>query len=230
MTSTVVQVTGKEQWEALVEASGKSLLVTHFHASWSDQSQQVQEVLLELVKNKDFHPATFAEVDAVKFEDLSKVYGVSSAPTCVLVANGKPVASVEGADIPQLTKKVKEALFKHFPFSVNSIPSNASEKSDINTRLSALVNKATVMVFMKGSPAAPRCGFSRTLVGILQELNIKYETFDILEDEEVRQGLKTFSNWPTYPQVYAKGTLVGGLDIIKELQEMGELEQTLTGQ
>lgn len=68
---------------------------------------------------------------------------------------------------------------------------------------------------MKGSPNAPRCGFSRTLVGILSELNAKYETFDILEDEEVRQGLKTFSNWPTYPQVYVNGEFIGGLDIIK---------------
>lgn len=68
---------------------------------------------------------------------------------------------------------------------------------------------------MKGSPNAPRCGFSRTLVGILNELNAKYETFDILEDEEVRQGLKTFSNWPTYPQVYVNGEFIGGLDIIK---------------
>ena len=95
---------------------------------------------------------------------------------------------------------------------------------------SALINRAPLMVFMKGSPNEPRCGFSRTLVGILNESGVKYETFDILSDEAVRQGLKKFSNWPTYPQVYVKGELIGGLDIIKELQESGDLISTLNGE
>jgi Grx4 family monothiol glutaredoxin len=80
-----------------------------------------------------------------------------------------------------------------------------------------LVNRSPIMVFMKGSPEAPRCGFSRTLVSILNELNIKFDTFDILSDENVRQELKTYSNWPTYPQIYVNGNLIGGLDIIKVL-------------
>jgi len=67
-------------------------------------------------------------------------------------------------------------------------------------------------------------------MGILKEINIEFDTFDILSDEEVRQGLKTFSNWPTYPQVYVKGELIGGLDIIKELQESGDLVPTLKGE
>ena len=83
---------------------------------------------------------------------------------------------------------------------------------------------------MKGNREEPRCGFSRTLIGILNETGLSYETFDILSDEEVRQGLKKFSNWPTYPQVYVKGDLVGGLDIIKELQESDDLISTLKGE
>lgn len=71
------------------------------------------------------------------------------------------------------------------------------------------------MVFMKGSPDTPRCGFSRTLVSIFKDVNCQFGHFDILQDEDVRQGLKTFSNWPTYPQVYVNGKLIGGLDIIK---------------
>ncbi|CAN7985016.1 unnamed protein product, partial [Ixodes hexagonus] len=84
-------------------------------------------------------------------------------------------------------------------------------------RLEQLIRKAPVMVFMKGSPDAPRCGFSRTLVDIFKRAQISFDSFDILTDEDVRQGLKKYSNWPTYPQVYAKGSLVGGLDIIKVL-------------
>ncbi len=83
---------------------------------------------------------------------------------------------------------------------------------------------------MKGDPDNPKCGFSRTLMEILKETKVDFKTFDILRDEEVRQGLKKFSDWPTYPQVYVKGELIGGLDIIKELKEAGDLEQTLKGE
>ena len=82
---------------------------------------------------------------------------------------------------------------------------------------------------MKGDRNAPRCGFSKQLIAIVDETGLPYETFDILTDEDVRQGLKTYSDWPTYPQVYVKGELVGGLDIIKELIANKELEATLKG-
>ena len=101
----------------------------------------------------------------------------------------------------------------------------------LDDRLKAIINKEPVMIFMKGEPANPRCGFSKQLVGILtaEVPDIPYGHFDILSDEEVRQGLKAYSNWPTYPQIYVKGELVGGLDILKELQEAGELKDTLMG-
>jgi Grx4 family monothiol glutaredoxin len=78
------------------------------------------------------------------------------------------------------------------------------------------------MVFIKGSPSAPKCGFSRQLVTILNDLKVAFGSFDILEDDEVRQGLKEFSDWPTYPQVYVEGELLGGLDIVKEMVAAGE--------
>ncbi|OXB82538.1 UNVERIFIED_CONTAM: hypothetical protein H355_005793 [Colinus virginianus] len=90
----------------------------------------------------------------------------------------------------------------------------------LEDRLKSLINKAPVMLFMKGNKQTAKCGFSRQIVEIINNTGIDYETFDILEDEEVRQGLKTYSNWPTYPQLYVKGELVGGLDIVKV--RMGE--------
>ena len=96
--------------------------------------------------------------------------------------------------------------------------------------LKALISRDPLMIFMKGNRDEPRCGFSRTLIGILNETGLKYDTYDILSNEDVRQGLKKFSNWPTYPQVYVKGELVGGLDIIKELNESGDLLSTLKGE
>ena len=84
-------------------------------------------------------------------------------------------------------------------------------------RIQDEVDSSDVVLFMKGSPDAPRCGFSRQIVEILQAEKVAFGHFDILTDEEVRQGLKTFSNWPTYPQLYAEGSLIGGLDIVKAL-------------
>ncbi|NWI41745.1 GLRX3 protein, partial [Picathartes gymnocephalus] len=96
--------------------------------------------------------------------------------------------------------------------------------------LKSLINKAPVMLFMKGSKQMAKCGFSKQIIEIMNNTGVDYETFDILEDEEVRQGLKSFSNWPTYPQLYVKGELVGGLDIVKELKESGELLPVLKGE
>lgn len=83
------------------------------------------------------------------------------------------------------------------------------------------------MVFMKGVPEAPRCGFSSQIVALLQRNKVEFGSFDILSDETVRNGLKAYSNWPTYPQLYAYGKLVGGLDIVKELEAEGELTDAL---
>lgn len=89
-----------------------------------------------------------------------------------------------------------------------------STKDELNARLANLVKAAPVMLFMKGTPSAPQCGFSRQLVALLRENGVKYGFFNILADDEVRQGLKEFSDWPTFPQLYARGELVGGLDIV----------------
>lgn len=85
------------------------------------------------------------------------------------------------------------------------------------------------MLFMKGIPSSPKCGFSRQIVEILDSYNVSYDAFNILEDEEVRQGLKEYSDWPTYPQLYVEGDLVGGLDIVKEMEDGGDLKELLTG-
>ncbi|KAL2817443.1 thioredoxin-like protein [Aspergillus cavernicola] len=116
------------------------------------------------------------------------------APT---TATQAPVSSGQNATAaPALTpEQTKQALF---------------------ARLAELVKAAPVMLFMKGSPSAPQCGFSRQLVGILRERSVKYGFFNILADEDVRQGLKEFADWPTFPQLWVDGELVGGLDIVKE--------------
>ena len=85
-----------------------------------------------------------------------------------------------------------------------------------------------VLLFMKGTPVFPQCGFSAAVVQILSELGVKFKAVDVLKDAEVRQGIKEFSNWPTIPQLYVKGEFVGGCDIVKEMFEAGELDAFLT--
>ncbi|KAI9838703.1 MAG: hypothetical protein M1819_005017 [Sarea resinae] len=94
-------------------------------------------------------------------------------------------------------------------------PSTTS-KEELFARLTELVKAAPVMLFMKGSPSAPQCGFSRQLVALLREKGVRYGFFNILADDDVRQGLKEFADWPTFPQLWVGGELVGGLDIVKE--------------
>ncbi|KAJ5966649.1 hypothetical protein N7501_002897 [Penicillium viridicatum] len=102
--------------------------------------------------------------------------------------------------------------------AVTSAPALTPEQSReaLFARLEQLVKAASVMLFMKGTPSSPQCGFSRQLVGILRERSVKYGFFNILADEDVRQGLKEYAEWPTFPQLWVNGELVGGLDIVRE--------------
>jgi len=103
----------------------------------------------------------------------------------------------------------------------------SSQQSRLHAGLTALINRHDVMLFMKGSPGAEQCGFSRRMVEILRQQGVRFDSFDILTNEEVRQGLKDFSRWPTYPQLYAKGRLLGGLDVITNLVQTGQFQQAL---
>jgi monothiol glutaredoxin len=94
-------------------------------------------------------------------------------------------------------------------------------------RIQGLVDQNDVLLFMKGSPLFPQCGFSSRAVAILNHLNVPFESVDVLQDQGVRQGIKAFSDWPTIPQLYVKGEFVGGSDIMMEMYETGELAQLL---
>ncbi len=93
----------------------------------------------------------------------------------------------------------------------------------IETRIDDIVKKSDVVLFMKGSPLFPQCGFSSRAVAILQHLNVEFDSVDVLQDQEIRQGIKAYSDWPTIPQLYVKGEFVGGSDIMMEMYESGEL-------
>jgi len=98
---------------------------------------------------------------------------------------------------------------------------------ETRARIQSLVGSDDVVLFMKGNRQAPQCGFSATVVQILDHLIPQYATVDVLQDPELREGIKAFAQWPTIPQLYVKGEFVGGCDIIREMFQSGELQQTL---
>jgi len=187
------------------------LSLLYFWTTWHQPCEQLGRVVDQLAK--DHKNITFFKIEAEKLSDLSESFGITSIPTIVLFQGvleterllGKPVAEVVSA---------VQAFAKNAPVEI------PLEKDF--SRISRLVNSAPVMLFMKGSPTNPRCGFSRQMVDSLKSQNVVYGYFDILTDPEVRAGLKKFSNWPTYPQLYAKGKLLGGLDVVKQLVEDDE--------
>ncbi|XP_017878155.1 glutaredoxin-3 [Ceratina calcarata] len=201
----------------------QDLSVVHFYAPWADQCSQINDVIEEMSKLAEYKGVKFAKIEAEKVPEVSLKAGITAVPTVVLVRNEAVLDRVDGANPSALAEKVKRYLTSKEPIPIEVNKS----KENLEERLKKLTSQAPCMLFMKGSPANPRCGFSRTIVSILDSCKADYKTFDILQDNDVREGLKKFSDWPTYPQLYINGELVGGLDIVKEMSESGELENML---
>ncbi|MDI9409110.1 MAG: Grx4 family monothiol glutaredoxin [Candidatus Pacebacteria bacterium] len=100
--------------------------------------------------------------------------------------------------------------------------------SSIHDKIAAEIASEPVVLFMKGTPVAPQCGFSATVVQILTQLGVPFKGINVLADAELRQGIKEFNNWPTIPQLFIKGEFIGGCDIVKASYQSGELAQQLT--
>ena len=96
---------------------------------------------------------------------------------------------------------------------------------EIKDKINNTIKENDICLFMKGTPESPQCGFSMAVTNILKHLNVKFKGINVLEDENLRQGIKEFSDWPTIPQLYIKGEFIGGCDIVKEMFENGELKK-----
>ena len=102
-----------------------------------------------------------------------------------------------------------------------------TQDNPVFARIRNDVESHPVVLYMKGTPVFPQCGFSAQVVQVLSHIGVKFKAFNVLEDDELRQGIKEFSNWPTIPQLYVRGELVGGCDIVREMYQSGELQKLL---
>ncbi|KAL3522262.1 hypothetical protein ACH5RR_015096 [Cinchona calisaya] len=227
----------------------KNPLILHFWASWCEASKQMDQVFSHL--STDFPHAHFFRVEAEEQPEISEAYSVVAVPYFVFFKAGKAVDTLEGADPSALANKVAKVAgsvsaeepaapaslgmaagptiletVKDFAKGNSQVETHLPGVGDgLKTRLEQLVNSHPVMLFMKGSPEEPKCGFSQKVVEILKNEKVKFGSFDILMDYEVREGFKKFSNWPTFPQLYCKGELLGGCDIAIAMHESGELKE-----
>ncbi|KAK7110308.1 glutaredoxin-3-like [Littorina saxatilis] len=226
----VKSVQNVAEFNKLLQDAGSRLVVVHFWADWAPQCAQMDDVMKELASDMQYVNVCFVRVAAEDVAEVSQRYQIVAVPTFIFLKEKQQIDRIDGAKAAELTEKVGKHSSNVQLKGPVPTEGGASKGEDLNSKLKRLVSSAPVMLFMKGNPDQPRCGFSKQTVQLLNERNVKYSTFDILSDEVVRQGLKTYSNWPTYPQLYVNGELLGGLDILKEMAESGELAEALPTQ
>lgn len=187
---------------------------------------------------------SWVSINAEELSDISETYDVTAVPYLVLQRNDQVLEAVSGSSAVKVRTAIEThakntngtsaetngtatttttttagapgAVEKPGAAAeIETEPDPAKAKEALFKRLGELVKAARVMLFIKGTPSAPQCGFSRQLVALLRERSVRYGFFNILADDDVRQGLKEFADWPTYPQLWMDGELVGGLDIVR---------------
>ncbi|KAI5965698.1 GRX3 [Candida pseudojiufengensis] len=242
----VIEIENEQQFTDLTQKNDSKLIALYFHTPWAGPCKTMNQVFKTLSESKSNDKSIlFLSINADELSEISEIFDVSAVPYFILIRNQTILKELSGADpkefiaalnqfsenntttnntsndTKQSTEKQQNATTSS---SSSTIPSEPIEESPeaLNERLTKLTTAAPIMLFMKGSPSSPQCGFSRQLVAILREHQVRFGFFDILKDDSVRQGLKKFSDWPTFPQLYINGEFQGGLDIIKENIEEDE--------
>lgn len=200
--------------------TNKQILVLHFTASWSEPCKTITASLNAL--SQKYAVLSVHQVDTEKVSKFSEAQNIESVPTCLVYHKSLLKETIAGLNVPKIAKAVEKLASE-----CGDVLQPEKPKEDINKRCERLTKMAKCVVFIKGTPQAPKCKFTRAMMEMFANRDIDFSYFDILSDNEVREGLKKYAEWPTYPQVWHEGELLGGLDIMKEMDESGELVKTL---
>ncbi|KAG6888168.1 hypothetical protein C0992_009444 [Termitomyces sp. T32_za158] len=255
-TTNLYEIDSTPRFQELLSADLQRISLLNFWAPWAEPCKQMNEVVKELAKkypkllvlnvsqNLTSSSTIFfmrsMQIEAETHSEIAESFDVEAVPLFVVLQGHTLLERISGADAPKLTQAIAThttGLVVPKPQSVTTqSPAPASDVSEtektetpeeLEKRMRGLMNQSKVVLFMKGSPDAPRCGFSRKISALLKENNVEFSHFDILTDEAVRQGLKKLNDWPTFPQLIVKGELVGGLDIVQEMVDNGELKEAI---
>ncbi|KAK0494123.1 glutaredoxin [Armillaria luteobubalina] len=234
------QVVSPSHFQELLSADLTRVSLINFWADFAEPCKQMNEVVLEL--SKKYPAVLFLQVEAESQQDIAESFDIDAVPSFVILRVRIRVipywTRISGANAQALTAAIARhaASPSIHPLSKTDLaPAKAADivsekketEEELEKRMRGLMTKSKVVLFMKGSPDAPRCGFSRRITGLLKDQNVEYSHFDILSDEDVRQGLKKLNDWPTFPQLIINGEFVGGLDIVQEMIDNGEFAEAI---
>ena len=226
-SSVVAEITSAEDWSSFLEGAAGNLAVAFFWAEFHEPSKrggQMDTVFAALARKFASSGVVFAKINVEDCGGVTDLYpAVEEVPTFLFIdTKSKGVlGSLEGAAPAELAKMISS----HAAASVDAANSGATSTSSsgipaaMEAKLKKLTTSAPIMLFMKGSPDAPKCKFSRAMVELLAAESVSYGSFDILSSPDVRAQLKIYSGQKTYPQLYKAGKLIGGLDTVKAIKE-----------
>ncbi|KAG2363819.1 thioredoxin-like protein [Suillus spraguei] len=227
----LVDILNTPQFQELLSKDLKRISLIYFWTSWAEPCIQMNKVVEELAKA---YPKLLAlRAKAEEQADIADSFDISSVPTCLLIQGHSLLGRIEGGDAIQLKVAIEKYLGSNVKYSATPqsttsqppAPLSSETEEQLEARIRKIMDQSTVVLFMKGEPDAPRCGFSRSAVALLRGKDVTFTHFDILSDESVRQGLKRLNDWPTFPQFIVNGEFVGGLDVVKEMDESGEFKE-----
>ena len=215
-----VAVKAEKEFNQLCLHNFDKLFIVLFFADWHEPAVHLTEVAKSLSKLYE-GKCIFVTVNADENEAIAQKFNVELVPTVIFMKSTKEVLHKIEEDSPSVLSNKVEEYSKSFKSAFEV------DKAKMFSKIEEIVKGFPLVIFIKGSPTTPKCGFSEQLLDLLRELQVKFSHFDILSDENIRNWLRYYSNWITYPQVYVDGKFVGGLDVMKEKIKQGEFQKLI---
>ncbi|CAK5278615.1 unnamed protein product [Mycena citricolor] len=230
MTSpNLIPIASPAQFQEALSADLARVSLIFFWAPWAAPCEQIRPVVTSLAAK--YPTLLVLEVEAEEQADIAESFEIEAVPAFVVLRGHTLLGRISGADGAALTKAIATHLDPASVTADDGAEKKKEEsKEELDVRLRALMTQSRVVLFMKGTPDDPRCGFSRKISALLRDQGVEFAHFDILSDDGVRQGLKRLNDWPTFPQLIVAGELVGGLDIVQEMVETGEFASVVKGE